>query len=333
MSNTTPFALGLVGGLAAWQLTRPSTTAIADSTPSIGVIQLDATGITVDGARVEVAEAVRRVQKLGRTVVSVAVDAPAATFAELMTALRAANVATQVRTAKALARNAAPDTKDFFTLVTYTHGIKDKPTLRYFRAESPIAWTEARDRLAAAGLLELALAGLTREPGGWMLSIDPKDFRAHRAEPLPGGARNSFISEIFTLVVYPEGVGGPKKVRWFKAGRPTLWDAARDRLAEAGLLDLSANKPMDPGYWILVTSPEAFKEDRAEPLPRAKRPRGAARATQRYTLEGRTILRDGEAILYVDRVDLGDQRYAISPYHADVLTQRMVRLLNKHGAR
>lgn len=68
-------------------------------------------------------------------------------------------------------------------------------------------------------------------------------------------------------------------------------------------------------------------------MPGPKRPRGASRATQRYTLEGRTILRDGEAILYVDRVDLGDQRYAISPYHADLLTQRMVRLLNKHGAR
>jgi hypothetical protein len=332
MSNTTPFALGLVGGLAAWQLTRPSSTK-ADASASVGLIQLDATGITVDGARVDVAEAVRRVRKLGRTVASVATDAPASTYADLMSALRAANVAAQVRPAKVVARNAGPNTKDFFTLVTYTHGIKDKPTLRYFRAESPIAWTEARDRLAAAGLLDIALAGRTREQGGWMLSIDPKDFRAHRAEPLPGGTRNSFISTTFTLAVYPEGVGGPKKVRWFKASRPTLWDAARDRLAEAGILDFNANKPMDPGYWILVTSPEAFKEDRAEPLPGPKRPRGATRAAQRFTLEGRTILRDGEAILYVDRVDLGDQRYAISPHHADVLTQRMVRLLNRHGAR
>lgn len=332
MSNTTPFALGLVGGLAAWQLTRPSSTK-PDASASVGLIQLDATGITVDGARVDVAEAVRRVQKLGRTVVSAATDAPASTYADLMSALRAANVAVQVRPAKVVARNAGPDTKDFFTLVTYTHGIKDKPTLRYFRADSPIAWTEARDRLAAAGLLDLALAGRTREQGGWMLSIDPKDFRAHRAEPLPGGTRNSFISTTFTLAVYPEGVGGPKKVRWFKASRPTLWDAARDRLADAGILDFNANKPMDPGYWILVTSPDAFKEDRAEPLPGPKRPRGATRAGQRFTLEGRTILRDGEAILYVDRVDLGDQRYAISPHHADVLTQRMVRLLNRHGAR
>ncbi len=334
MSNATPFALGLGGGLALWQLSRPSTNPAPGNTgPATCLIQIDAAGIAVDGARVDVAEAVRRAKAVGRAIVAVAKDAPASTFAELMAALRAANVATQMHAANVIPRNAAPETKDFFTLVTYTRGIKGKPAVRYFRAESPIAWTDARDRLADAGLLELGLAGRTREPGGWMLSIDPKDFRSHRAEPLPGGPRNSFISEIFTLAVYPEGVGGPKKVRWFKASRPTMWDAARDRLAEAGILDGSANKPMDPGYWILVTSPEAFKEDRAEPLPGPKRPRGTARVTQRFTLEGRTILRDGEAILHVDRVDLGDERYAISPHHADVLTQRMVRLLNRHGAR
>lgn len=336
MSNLTPFALGLGGGLALWQLNRPSTTDTASGNTGSAtcLIQIDAAGITVDGVRVDVAEAVRRAKAVGRAIVAVAMDAPASTFAELMAALRTANVATQMRAAASvLPRNAAPETKDFFTLVTYTRGIKDKPTTRYFRAESPIAWTDARDRLAAAGLLELGLAGRTREQGGWMLSIDPKDFRSHRAEPLPGGARNSFISEIFTLAVYPEGVGGPRKVRWFKASRPTMWDAARDRLAEAGLLDPDAKKPMDAGYWILVTSPQAFKEERAEPLPAPKRRRGSARATQRYTLEGRTVLRDGEAILYVDRVDLGDARYAISPHHADLLAQRMVRLLNRHGAR
>src|SRR5574338_647121 len=113
----------------------------------------------------------------------------------------APGVPTHVR-AGVHARNAAAETKDFFSLVTYPRGIKDKPTIRYFRAERPIAWTDARDRLAAAGLLDLALAGRTREPGGWMLSIDPKDFRAQRAEPLPGGTRNSELSAQFTLVTY-----------------------------------------------------------------------------------------------------------------------------------
>ncbi len=90
---------------------------------------------------------------------------------------------------------------------------------------------------------------------------------------------------------------------------------------------------MDPGYWILVTSPNAFQETRAEPMPARRKPRGASRTTKRYTREGRTILRDGEAILYVDRVDLGNERYAVSPHQADQLTERMVRLLNRQGAR
>jgi hypothetical protein len=351
MSNATPFALGLGGGLALWQLLRPPTTAATTSSTNkaaasgaasvhtprnhaggICLVQIDAGGLAIDGERVDVGEAIRRAQLAGRALVAVGKDAPASTYAELIRALRAADVGTRVRTATMLTRNAAPELKDFFSLITYPRGIKDKPTVRYFRAGQPIAWTEARDRLAAAGLLDLALAGRTREPGGWMLSIDPHDFRAKRAEPLPGGARNSVISTQFTLVTYPEGVGGPKKLRWFRAERPIMWDQARDRLAEAGLLDFSANLPLQPGYWILVTSPQAFNEAKAEPLPPARR-RGAARATQRYTTEGRRILRDGEPILYVDRVDLGDERYAISPHHADLLTERMVRLLNKHGVR
>jgi len=352
MSNATPFALGLGGGLALWQLLQPSSTATvstsassasrpAPSRPSSAprngdvacFVHIHAAGLAIDGTGVALADAVRRAKLAGRALVAVGQDAPASTYAELMAALRAVAVPTQVRAAGAPARNAAPETKDFFSLVMYPHGIKDKPTIRYFRAERPIAWTEARDRLAATGLLDLALAGRTREPGGWMLSIDPNEFRAQRAEPLPGGARNSELASEFTLVTYPEGVGGPKRVRWFYADRPILYSQALERLDEAGFLDSTANLPLQPGYWILVTSPQAFNQTKAEPLPRAPRRRGSARTAQRYTIEGRRILRDGEPILYVDRVDLGDRRYAISPHHADLLTARMVRLLNKHEAR
>lgn len=346
MSNTSTFAFGLGSGLALWHLTksrsaRPASP-VSSSSPSASptaptppaprncVVRIDATGLVVDGARVDFSEAVRRCEAAGHAAVTVAPNAPASTYAALMTAL-GTSAAPTVRNASG--RTSETDATDVFTLITYPNGIKDKSTHRYFRAESPIAWAEARDRLAAAGYLELALAGRTREPGGWMLSVASRDFRAHRAEPLPGRARNSIVSEIFTLAVYPEGVGGPKRVRWFKAGAPILWDDARDRLAAAGMLDLDAIKPMDPGYWILVTSPNAFQETRAEPMPARRKPRGASRATKRYTREGRTILRDGEAILYVDRVDLGNERYAVSPHQADQLTERMVRLLDRHGAR
>jgi hypothetical protein len=44
-------------------------------------------------------------------------------------------------------------------------------------------------------------------------------------------------------------------------------------------------------------------------------------------------VRDGEAIVSIERVDLGDQRYALSPYETDRLAERLVQLLNRHGAR
>jgi hypothetical protein len=57
------------------------------------------------------------------------------------------------------------------------------------------------------------------------------------------------------------------------------------------------------------------------------------RAARRYTRKGRTIFRDGVAVIDVVRVDLGDQRYAISPHETDVLTEQIVKLLNRHRAR
>lgn len=418
MSNVMPFTLGVGGGLALWHLLQPPPTsapALRNSSSGVCLIQLDPTGITIDGAPVDVAEAVRRSQVAGCALVTVAPDAPASTYAALMFALREAGVPTHARTQVA-ARNAA-DTRTDFTLLVYAQGHKAAgATARWFRAEMPISWVEARDRLIAAGVIDPKLAGRTHAPGGWMLSIDPAQFHAAKAEalpgaprnaeafsaftlvtypdgvggankimrwfrtdapmtwqaardqlaragiidtsaiapgnpgywklvtdprvfmpsrakPLPGGSRNSYISQTFTLTVYPEGVGGPKKVRWFLANAPTRWDDARDRLAAAGILDESANKATDPGYWILVSAPHAFQEQHAEPLPRRRQPRDVAR-TGRYGLDGgRTIVRDGEALVRLERADLGDGRYVLSPHETDQLGARIVRLLNKKGVR
>lgn len=273
MTNTSTFLLGLGSGAAAWYLTKSkhtsaptapaasssSTTPETPTAPATAqrtcVMRVEATGITIDGARVDLAEAVRRAKAAGHATVSVAPNAPASLYAELRVALGVANV----------------------------------PTLR-----------NARRR---------------------------KSARPTR--------RNRELSSTFTLVVFPEGIWGTtKRVRYFKADAPTTWEEARDRLAAAKFLDRDALSPNLAGAWRLITDPARFRADRAETLPGgAHRPRGAARSTDRYTLEGRTILRDGEQILYVDRVDLGDARYAISPHHADLLTARMVRLLNRHGAR
>lgn len=51
----------------------------------------------------------------------------------------------------------------------------------------------------------------------------------------------------------------------------------------------------------------------------------------KFAREGRTILRDGTPAIRIERVDLGDQRFAISPHETDVLTERIVRLLNRDG--
>lgn len=65
----------------------------------------------------------------------------------------------------------------------------------------------------------------------------------------------------------------------------------------------------------------------------ARRPRGATRrqARPRFSHEGRTILRDGVAVVHLERVDLGNQRFALTPYDADVFVQKIVRLLNGAG--
>jgi len=58
-----------------------------------------------------------------------------------------------------------------------------------------------------------------------------------------------------------------------------------------------------------------------------QRPRRQAAA--RYALEGgRTIVREGQPIVTLQRVDLGDGRHAISPHETDRLARQIVDLLN-----
>lgn len=62
-------------------------------------------------------------------------------------------------------------------------------------------------------------------------------------------------------------------------------------------------------------------------------PRSRRQGRARFSNEGRTIHRDGVPVLYLERVDLGDHRFALSPYEADVLVRRIVSLLNGAGRR
>ena len=332
MSNATPLMLGLAGGLALWHFAPSAPSALRNASGGPCVVQLDSTRLSIDGETVEVDEVVRRAQVVGLALVTVAPDAPASIYAALMTGLRAAGVPAHARTLVASTRNANTETFSAFTLVTYPEGIGGSRKTSWFRADAPMTWQAARDQLAAANIID-PTAIAPGQAGYWKLVTDARVFMPMRAQPLPGTARNSYISTTFTLVVYPEGVGGPKTTRWFTASHPTMWDAARDRLAAAGLLDLNANKATDPNYWILTSAAQSFREDKAEPLPAAKRTRDARRAGG-YVLDGgRVIVREGQPLVRLERVDLGDDRYALSPYETDELAAKVVRLLNRRGAR
>ncbi|MCB9507855.1 MAG: hypothetical protein H6709_02295 [Kofleriaceae bacterium] len=242
-----PLALGAGGGLLLWYLLRGrhakvghAATASASTAPappsaapagraSIATapaprgcaLRIDGNGLSADGARVGIADAVARCKAAGRAEVGFAKDASAAAYAELMVALGRAGVQTCAR------RNAGASDYTEFTVRMYPRGVKGGATVRWFRSEWPISWTDARDRLVDAGVLDPALAGRTAEPGGWMLSVDPHDYRDDHAEALPGGVRNASLGQ-FTLAIYPRGDQGPKRLRWFEAATPvTLSTGAR----------------------------------------------------------------------------------------------------------
>lgn len=136
----------------------------------------------------------------------------------------------------------------------------------------------------------------------------------------------------FTLVTYPEGIGGTRKTRWFRPDAPMTWQAARDQLIAAGLIDRDAISPNQAGYWRLVTDSRVFTPTRAKAMPVARHRDAASSA--RFTLDGgRVIVRGGEPLVRLERVDLGDNRYALSPYETDQLATRIVRSLNRRGAK
>jgi len=80
-------------------------------------------------------------------------------------------------------RNAT--TYHHFTLRSYPEGKGGGAQVRRFHAQPATSWKDAYYRLIAAGLVDAQTAGRTHEPGGWMLSVDPADYRADDAEPLP----------------------------------------------------------------------------------------------------------------------------------------------------
>lgn len=94
--STTTLAIGLGSGLALWYLTKGKAAPAPTSTAprNCAALTISPTGVTVDGARLDVGDAIRCCQSIGAAKVTVEPHAPAATYAAVMSGLNAAKVST-----------------------------------------------------------------------------------------------------------------------------------------------------------------------------------------------------------------------------------------------
>ena len=194
MSTTSTFLLGLGGGAALWYLTKnkqsraPGTsaaTATPAGTPRNCAVHIQPAGITVDGQRTELGEAVRRCATADGANVTVAPNAPASTCATFVAALDTANVPVRNARRRKPTRQSG-ELSSTFTLVVFPEGVwGTKKRVRYFKAATPTTWEDARDRLAAAKFLDRNALS-PNLAGAWRLVTDPARFREDRAESLPG---------------------------------------------------------------------------------------------------------------------------------------------------
>jgi hypothetical protein len=72
-------------------------------------------------------------------------------------------------------KKTGPDTYQHFT---YKPSFASKQPMKRFRSPVPVTWTEARDRLIAAGVIDPSQSG-------WSLSVAKSDYIDRLAEALP----------------------------------------------------------------------------------------------------------------------------------------------------
>jgi hypothetical protein len=283
----------------------PASPAAPSSAPTACALRLDAAGLTADGARVGVAEAVNHCKPAGRAEVTVSEKASGTVYADLMVALGRAGIAVNVQREAAGARNArrtGPRTVDevylpsFAQMVEALAGeVEPDPTpdgrargrfgdrkvfIAAIRRELRATWYGSLPRAAIDELLLRAhrerLLVLAR--ADLVAAMDPDEVRDseivtdgarfHFVVVDPDTARNASTYRVFALVTYAEGrKAGPRR-RWFIAEPATTWADARDRLDAAGILDRSlAGRTGTPGGWMLSVDPAGFRDELAEPLP------------------------------------------------------------------
>jgi hypothetical protein len=286
MSNgnaVLPLALGAGGGFLLWYFLRddkhvahaptrsvsnanqvpsapagaqPTAPAASSPAPAVCMLRLDKLGLTADGARVGIAEAVNRCKLAGRADVTVTEDAPATAYADLMAALGNAGVlahahrnggsrrnararavadvdlATFARTVRSLADQIEPDPTPsghargrFGARKVFIAAIRRALRATDYARLSRAAIDELLLRAHRKGLLELARADLVS-------AMDPDEVcdsevkhplgaQFHFVINERNGARNASTYRAFTLVTYTGGRKASPQLRRFVADPPS----------------------------------------------------------------------------------------------------------------
>ena len=322
-SNTAlALTLGAGGGLLLWYLRRdrnrkdaPSAAASAPAAlpapaPSpapdrVCTLRLDPTGLTADGVKTTVADAVNRCKTASRADLTIVKDAPAATYSDLMIALGRAGIPIYAhrnsRGTRGRRRAARNNNVESIDLPAFAETVL---TLADEIDEERSPWGLARGRISDREILIASIrraladteyAELSREAVDELLlraqregllelaciegddALDPDELRAseivgpryHAVVVAADRARNmSPPVSTFTLAVYPRGDNAPKRVTWYTSETPVPWEVARDRLVAAGVIDGSLfRRTREPGGWVMASDPRLFRAERAQPLP------------------------------------------------------------------
>jgi len=286
------------------------------SSPSSCALRLDPSGITADGARITLTDAVNRCEAAGRADITILQDAPAAVYADLMYALARAEVLTTAHrngsASRGARRRVAPsaDSVDLPEFASFVLELADqidedsspeknargrfgrkvfiaaiRRALRGTKyARLPRSTVEELLlRANRAGLLELARADL-------VAAMDTAEVRDSEIADRRAGAtfhfvvaernRNGSRSSHFTLAIFVRGDNGPAKIRWFQTAQPITWEEARDRLVDARVIERALfRRTRAPGGWVMTVDPAVYRADRAEPLPGADEGDQASDAT------------------------------------------------------
>ena len=169
---------------AAQPVTAPvPNVASPTSPPSACTLRLDPSGLTADGARVTVADAVTRCKTAGRADVTIIKDAPAAAYADLMIALGRAGVPTNSHRNGAAPRRSrrrsaqSADSVDLFEFASVVLALADKID------EAPNAEGRARGRFGRKVFIAAIRRALhrTKYAGLTCAAVDELLLRAHRA--------------------------------------------------------------------------------------------------------------------------------------------------------